>query len=46
MRLDKIKIKLIMAEQELTPADLAEKLGVTRSWVSHLVSGKKKFIIK
>lgn len=41
MKLDSIKIKLIMAENELTHADLAEKLGVDRTWVSHLISGKR-----
>lgn len=34
MKIDNAKIKIIMAEQQLTHAALAQRMGCSRTWVS------------
>lgn len=38
MRIDSIKIKLLMAEQELTQAALAKKCGIARQNISAVLA--------
>ena len=38
MRIDSIKIKLILAEQEMTRTELAERCGISRQNVSTILT--------
>lgn len=38
MRVDSIKIKLVLAEQEMTQTDLAERCGISRQFLSTILT--------
>lgn len=38
MQIDSIKIKLILAEQEMTKTDLAERAGISRQSISNILT--------
>lgn len=38
MQIDSIKIKLILAEQEMTKTDLAERAGISQQSISNILT--------